>query len=307
MALAEASEDPKEVGQLGRTTEELNRPLPLHDPCFFGPILQLTRKRRSLTAKYFTEALGEDVGLDMILVPGGTFTMGSPKDEPKRQDNEGPQHEVKVQDFLLGRYPVTQTQWRAVAALEQVERELKADPSEFKGDDRPVELVSWEDVQEFCARLSREMGRGYRSPSEAEWEYACRAGTKTPFYYGKTLVDDLANYRATFTYDGGPKGKYRKETTPVGSFPANEFGLCDMHGNVLEWCQDRYHDSYKGAPVDGTAWEEGDNSKQLRILRGGSWIDGPWSCRSAFRYWGSPSNRRSFIGFRVACVAPRAV
>ncbi len=270
-------------------------------------MLQLTRKRRSLTAKYFTEALGGDVGLDMMLVPGGTFTMGSPEDEPERQEREGPQHEVTVPDFLLGRYPVTQAHWRAVAGLEQVERELDAEPSKFKGDNRPVEQVSWEDAQEFCTRLSRETGRGYRLPSEAEWEYACRAGTKTPFYYGKTLVDDLANYRATFTYDGGPEGKYREETTPVGSFPANEFGLCDMHGNVYEWCQDHYHETYEGAPVDGTAWEDGDNPEQLYVLRGGSWIGAPRNCRSAYRVGNQPSRRHNNLGFRVACVAPRAV
>ena len=273
--------------------------------------------KRQQENQFFEEDLG-GVPLRMMLIPGGEFTMGSPDGELERQSDEGPQHEMTVPQFFLGKYPVTQAQWRAVAGLEQVEGELKADPSNFKGDDRPVEQVSWEDAQEFCARLSRETGKAYRLPSEAEWEYACRAGTTTPFHFGETITTDLANYYGqdreisgeTYpgSYGDGPLGEYREETTPVGLFEvANNFGLCDMHGNVLEWCQDRYHDSYKGAPVDGSAWLEGGGKEELCILRGGSWVSFPGFCRSAARSRIRPSDRSDVIGFRVACVAPRAV
>ncbi len=265
--------------------------------------MPLQIQRRKITVQHFTEDLGS-VGLDMILVNGDSFTMGSPKNEPEREDDEGPQHEVTVPTFVMGRYPVTQAQWRAVAAMEQVKQELTPDPSEFKGDDRPVEQVSWFDAVEFCQRLSYHTRRTYRLPSEAEWEYACRAETQTPFYFGKTLTDELANYDASYTYDGGPEGQYREETRPVGSFPANAFGLSDMHGNVWEWCQDHYHNSYEGAPEDGAAWinEERDDSY---ILRGGSWSNYPRSCRSARRYYFRPSSRNYSFGFRVVCAAPR--
>ena len=274
----------------------------------------LTITKRQQAVQYFDEDLGGGVSLRMMDIPTGTFQMGSPKGELERQSNESPQHEVNVTRFFLGKYPVTQAQWRAVAAMEQVENELDPDPSSFKGDDRPVEKVTWHDVTEFCQRLSRHTGRTYRLPSEAEWEYACRAKTTTPFHFGETITTDLANYRGTDdksmgwsgSYGDGPKGEYRKETTPVGYFEvANEFGLCDMHGNVWEWCEDHYHDSYKGAPEDGTVWIDEKPKEELRILRGGSWIVDPWYCRSARRYFGDPSNRGYGLGFRVVCVAPR--
>jgi len=261
------------------------------------------------TAQYFTESLleveGEALPLEMILVPGVTFMMGSPEDEPERDEDEGPQHEVSVPSFFMGRYPITQAQWRFVANLAQVERELKPDPADFKGDNRPVERVSWYDAVEFCKRLEAHTKRPYRLPSEAEWEYACRAGTDTPFYFGKTLTTELANYDGNYTYNGGPEGEYRKETTPVDHFGiANAFGLCDMHGNVYEWCADDYHDTYKGAPNDGNAWL---SSGENKIIRGGSWYVYPWLCRSAIRNYDSPDNAYYGIGFRVVCSAPRAV
>ncbi|MFM6266048.1 MAG: formylglycine-generating enzyme family protein, partial [Dolichospermum sp.] len=179
-------------------------------------------------------------------------------------------------------------------------------PSRFKGDGstsltnhRPVEQVSWHDAVEFCARLSNYTKRPYRLPSEAEWEYACRAGTTTPFHFGDTITTELANYDGNYTYGDGPKGVYRGETTEVGSFKiANEFGLYDMHGNVWEWCQDDWHNNYEGAPTDGSAWIS-NNAKSYKLLRGGSWSYNPGYCRSAYRnYYGAGFGNRSY-GFRV--------
>ncbi len=236
--------------------------------------MAFTLRRTTATTQYYTEpleALGDAIPLQMLLIPGGTFTMGSPEDELKRQKSEGPLHDVTVPQFFMGRYPVTQAQWRAVAAMPAVDRELETDPSEYKGADRPVEQVTWYDAVEFCKRLSVHTGRPYRLPSEAEWEYACRARTTTPFHFGKTLTTYVANYRGTVAYGDGPEGDYIKETTHVDYFDiANDFGLCDMHGNVLEWCQDIWHENYNNAPTDGSAWMT-DGNDSRRILRGGSW------------------------------------
>jgi formylglycine-generating enzyme required for sulfatase activity len=221
----------------------------------------------------------------------------------------------------MGKYPVTQAQWRAVAGLPKVKRDLKSDPSRFKGDRLPVENVSWYDAVEFCARLSKYSEREYRLPSEAEWEYACRAGTMTPFHFGETITTDLANYDGTDDKDGkwkgsygkGTLGIYRQKTTEVGIFPANAFGLYDMHGNVWEWCADSWHENYReapniGIPNIGMAWNrniENDNDNQMRLLRGGSWEDNPVNCRSAPRIWDNPDSGYDNIGFRVVCgVAP---
>jgi formylglycine-generating enzyme required for sulfatase activity len=231
---------------------------------------------------------------EMILIPGGTFLMGS-----SEITHEGPQHEVTVSPFLMGRYPVTQVQWRAVASLPLVERELDPAPSHFKGDSRPVEQVSWFDAMEFCARLSAHTGKLYTLPSEAQWEYACRAGTTTPFHFGETITTEVVNYNDHFHYDALSEGGFRHKTTDVGSFPPNAFGLYDMHGNVWEWCLDHWHSNYKGAPADGSAWvtEGADN---LRVRRGGSWCDFPRFCRSAFRLYDSPDLcYDSSLGFRI--------
>jgi formylglycine-generating enzyme required for sulfatase activity len=279
-------------------------------------VINRTQKK----AKYYVEDLGNGITLDMMVIPGGSFLMGSPEDELERRDSESPQHSVTIQNFCMGRYPVTQAQWKAVAALPQVNIELEADPSRFKGDKRPVEQVSWYHAVEFCDRLSDHTKRQYRLPSEAEWEYACRAGTTTPFHFGETITTDLANYDGTDDKDGkwsgsygrGPKGIYRKETTPVGSFEvANALGLYDMHGNVWEWCLDDWHDNYEGAPTDGSAWfdNENDNLYQKQgsaVLRGGSWRNAPLYCRSAYRYYFSTRvNRHSTLGFRIVCAAGR--
>jgi formylglycine-generating enzyme required for sulfatase activity len=268
---------------------------------------KISRKR--CRAQYFTEDLGNGITLEMVAIPGGTFMMGAPENEKDSFDYERPQHQVTVQPFFMGRYPVTQAQWRAVAALPQVNKELDPNPSRFKGDDRPVEQISWYDALEFCARLNFRInftaGRDYRLPSEAEWEYACRAGTTTPFYFGETITTDLANYRRNSTYGNGPRGEYRKETTTVGSFPPNAFGFYDMHGNVWEWCGDTWHDNYQGAPKDGSAWI---NDNDDRIVRGGSWFRNPESGRSAAR----DSLDRAVhvdlgyaVGFRVVCAFGR--
>ncbi len=252
-------------------------------------------------AQYFTENLGNNVTLEMVAIPGGKFLMGSPSTEAQRYDNESPQHEVTVPPFFMGKYHVTQAQWRAVAALTQINRKLNPDPSRFKGDNRPVEKISWYEAVEFYARLSEHTGKTYRLPSEAEWEYACRAGTTTPFYFGETITSDLANYNAESTYRDSPKGQFRKKTTPVGSFEvANAFGLYDLHGNLWEWCADIWHGNYIGAPTDGSAWFH-DNDNEVRLLRGGSWYYNPVFCRSAYRLRFFPDFGLNIVGFRVVC------
>jgi formylglycine-generating enzyme required for sulfatase activity len=254
------------------------------------------------TAQYFIEDLGNGIQLEMVMIPGGSFMMGSPEEEEDSNDDERPQHQVTIKAFCLGKYQVTQAQWKAVAVFPQVNRELTQDPSNFKGDNRPVEQVSWEDAVEFCDRLSQYTGRTYRLPSEAEWEYACRAGTTTPFHFGETITTDLVNYNGNYTYGQGSKGVYRKETTEVGSFGvANNFGLYDMHGNVWEWCQDDWHSDYEGAPIDGSAWLDNEESSNRKLLRGGSWYDNPERCRSAFRSYDNLDSISDSIGFRVVC------
>jgi formylglycine-generating enzyme required for sulfatase activity/uncharacterized caspase-like protein len=241
-------------------------------------------------AEFFTENLGNDALLEMVAIPGGQFLMGSPENEPERLASESPQHTVTIQPFHMGKFPVTQAQWQAVAALPKVKIDLNPEPSYFKGANRPVEQVSWDHAIEFCVRLSRfvegrlanKTGKPYRLPSEAEWEYACRAGTTTPFHFGETITTDLANYDGNYIYGSGSKGEYRGQTTEVGKFPANAFGLYDMHGNIWEWCQDAWHESYERAPADGTAWMS-KNDNDYRLLRGGSWLNVPRYCRSAYR------------------------
>jgi formylglycine-generating enzyme required for sulfatase activity len=282
--------------------------------------------RQPRQAQGFAEPLAEGVALTQLWIPPGRFWMGSPETELERLEDEGPQHLAQLQGFFMGQTPITQAQWRAVAQWqpregERWERELAPNPSRFQvggdtrllsenafTDDRPVEQVSWEDAMEFCRRLSQRTGRHYTLPSEAQWEYACRAGTSTPFALGETITPELANYDGTYTYGNGPKGKNRKQTTPVGTFPANAWGLQDMHGNVWEWCLDYWHESYEGAPVDGSAWvdgAQGQSSKReggMRLLRGGSWRSNPGFCRSAPRSHVRPDYAVNGIGLRVVCL-----
>ncbi|NES19365.1 MAG: SUMF1/EgtB/PvdO family nonheme iron enzyme [Symploca sp. SIO3E6] len=300
--------DIPESEQDARTTKPKLDAAPPTLPVFSFDIVTVNAKGQKIDqskgqASYFTEDLGKGVNLEMVVIPPGSFQMGSPDTEEKRLDSESPLHQVTVASFCMGKYPVTQAQWQAVAALPQVNRELDSNPSIFKGKDLPVEQVSWYDAVEFCARLSQKTGREYRLPSEAEWEYACRAGETRPFHFGETITTELANYNCKYTYGFGPKGKYRKKTTPVGSFKvANGFGLYDMHGNVWEWCTDHLHGNYQGAPTDGNSWLI-DNENHSRMLRGGSWGNGPRYCRSAGRYHFGPDNRDYGIGFRVVCFA----
>jgi formylglycine-generating enzyme required for sulfatase activity len=272
--------------------------------------IEILRSRK--TANCFIEDVN-GVQLEMVSIPEGNFKMGSLEDEPERFSDESPQHPVTVPAFFMGKYTVTQAQWKAVVSLPQVNRELKPDPSRFKGANRPVERVSWYDAVEFCQRLTAHTKREYRLPSEAEWEYACRAGTTTPFHFGETITSELANYDANSIYGRGVKGTYREQTTPVGSFnAANNFGLYDMHANVWEWCLDDWHDNYEGAPIDGIAWfNDNDNLSQKQgraVLRGGSWFINPRYCRSASRNFYRRALRdliNGYIGFRVVCAVGR--
>jgi formylglycine-generating enzyme required for sulfatase activity len=282
------------------------------------------KKTKPIEVQAYQQKLAPGVVLTMVEIPAGTFLMGSPPGEEGRdiyasldsdlkkslgiegRDVEA-QRRVTVPAFRIGRFPITQAQWKLVARLGKIERELDADPSNFKGPERPVENVSWQDAIEFCRRLSKLTKRNYTLPSEAQWEYACRAGTITPFHFGETLITELANYDGNYTYGQGPQGAYREQTTNVGSFPANAWGLQDMHGNVWEWCLDRWHPSLAKAPTDGSAWQEpapelAKQHQDRRLLRGGSWYDLPGYCRSAYRFLNRPVNQPLNVGFRVCCL-----
>ncbi|MEB3149042.1 MAG: bifunctional serine/threonine-protein kinase/formylglycine-generating enzyme family protein [Sphaerospermopsis sp.] len=258
--------------------------------------------RRNSSARYFTEDLGNGVTLEMVEIPGGTFLMGSPETEKDRALNEGPQRQVTVPSFFMGKYPLTQAQYQAI---------MGDNPSRFKGDgsttltnQRPVERVSWNDAVNFCERLSQKTGKTYRLPSEAQWEYACRAGTTTPFYFGESITTDLVNYNGNETYGSAPKGEYRQQTTDVGSFPPNAFGLYDMHGNVWEWCLDDWVD-YNNAPTDGSAVTSQGGRK---LLRGRSWGNNPRDCRSAYRSISlDPGSSDLDYGFRLVVSGARTL
>ncbi|MEW6735590.1 MAG: bifunctional serine/threonine-protein kinase/formylglycine-generating enzyme family protein, partial [Acidobacteriota bacterium] len=248
-------------------------------------------------AQYFLEDLG-GLSLVMVQLPAGRFLMGSSENEKGRGLDEGPTRWVTATPFYMSKFPITQPQWRAVANLPKVYRELNPNPSNFVGDDLPVEQVSWEEAQEFCARLSRKTGKRYSLPTEAQWEYACRAGTTTPFAFGETVTAEQVNYNGNYPYAGAPKGIYREQTTVVGSLGvANGFGLYDMHGNVWEWCMDIYG-NYHAASSDANNWTEGSN-EILRVLRGGCWHNLASFCRSAYRNRNLPVFRNLNLGFRV--------
>lgn len=255
---------------------------------------------------------------EMVVIPAGSFHMGSPEDEQERRPTEGPQHEVRIaQPFALGRHTVMRGEFATFVAdtghllTGGIHRwngsswilDPRADwrsPGFAQTDRHPVVGVSWDDAQAYCAWLAERTGQAYRLPSEAEWEYACRAGTTTPFWTGGTISTDLANYDGNYIYGKGTKGEYRKATVVVDdqAFPGNRFGLSHMHGNVLEWCEDVWHDDYGGAPLDGSAWTDGDPTR--RVLRGGSWYYNPRYLRSASRFRDAPENRDGDSGFRVA-------
>ncbi len=247
-------------------------------------------------AEYLIENIGKQIKLEMVYIDSGQFLMGSPSTEKYSKTSERPQHQVKIKAFLIGKYQVTQAQWRAIATLEQIEHYLDPNPSYFKGDDLPVEQVSWKDAVEFCQRLSQKTGHKYRLPSEAEWEYAARANTTTPFNFGDTITTQLANYNGNYRYIIRIPGIFRGRPISVGSFLPNAFGLYDMHGNVWEWCQDIWHNNYFGAPSDGTPWIS--NRNPDRVIRGGSWHSDARSCRSGYRESHHPGGLNT-LGFRV--------
>ena len=266
--------------------------------------------RQRHQAQFIREDLGSGAILDMVAIPEGTFVMGSPNTEAERFDNEGPQQTVNIPPFFMGKYEVTQAQYQAV---------MGNNPAFFKGAKRPVELISWDEAVKFCQKLSQKISKTCRLPSESEWEYACRAGTTTPFYFGETITPDLVNYDGNVSYGAASKGLYREQTTDVGSFPPNAFGLYDMHGNVWEWCADPWHDNHQGAPSDGRVWDGSSNNNRYqnynllvnikndyrtRLLRGGSWNFDPAYCRSAIRdFSNAPDHANEYIGFRVVSVA----
>lgn len=223
---------------------------------------------------------GKAIGLEMVYIQSGKFSIGSPANEENRNDNENPRQVINLPTFFISRFPITQRQWKVV---------MDNNPAIFIGNaDRPVESVSWDDAQAFCRKLAEHTGRPYRLPSEAEWEYACRAGTATPFCFGEAIAANLANYNGA-----------NAATTEVGSYPANGFGLHDMHGNVWEWCADNWHEDYDLLPKDGLAWTQG-GDRSCRVVRGGSWRDPDHYCRSAKRYHNAANQGDRATGFRLA-------
>jgi formylglycine-generating enzyme required for sulfatase activity len=235
---------------------------------------------------------------EMVVIPAGTFMMGSPPGEPERDDSEGPQREVTfASPFALGRYPVTFDEFDHFCR--ETGREPPTDQKKWGRLRRPAVNVSVDDAEDYLVWLADATGRAYQLPSEAVWEYGCRAGTITPFWTGETISTDQANYDGNHIYGSGRKGSYRKQTTPVGHFPANPFGLYDMHGDVWEWCADPWHQDYHGASTDGSVWLEGGDTSTA-VARGGSWNYVPRSCRSAFRNYWRRGYRGVNVGFRAA-------
>jgi formylglycine-generating enzyme required for sulfatase activity len=280
------------------------------------------------TARYFQVDLPEGIVMDMVQIPGGNFMMGTLESDLvaikegtsrsmerefkndivesliRRFNWETPKHMVKVSGFYMSKYEITQAQWRAVANLPRVNTDLLSDPSSFKGSNLPVETITWEEAVEFCERLSRATGRRFRLPTEAEWEYAARAGTNTPFNFGDSITTEWANFQGKFSYNNSPKGEFRERTVAVGSLGGpNAFGLFDMHGNVWEWCSDVWNENYDGAPNDGRSWDTG-KLPYLRIIRGGAWDSVGGECRSSTRNRMTATIRLNNIGLRVVADIP---
>jgi formylglycine-generating enzyme required for sulfatase activity/CheY-like chemotaxis protein len=283
------------------------------------PPLQLLRWRAR--TQVFYEDLGDGARLTMVRIPPGSFQMGSAEQEPGRHANEGPLHTVTLVEFLIGQTPITQAQWRAVARWEPQKgerwgRELNPKPAKFQGeearllagemntDGRPVERVSWLDATEFCSRLSQRTRRNYTLPSEAQWEYACRAGTTSPYAFGSAITAELATLRLGAGLVDDPLTADAQQTTSARLHPANAWGLHAMHGNVGEWCRDHWHDSYHGAPNDETPWIDAKAPLTAdRVVRGGAWSDPASDARSACRYRLPPQAPESAsVGLRVVCL-----
>ena len=245
--------------------------------------------------------LGNGVTLELVKVPAGKFMMGSPDGEG--DDDERPQHQVILQEFLIGKYAVTNAQWQAVMKTQGSANCEK----KFQGDLQPVVGVSWHEAREFCNKIQQLTGRTARLPTEGEWEYACRAGTSTPFAFGETVTPEQVNYDGNYPYGDAPKGKYREVTVNVNSFQPNAWGIYQMHGNVWEWCLDEWHDSYADKPENlkkqgNQAWGDlkvDENDNRYRLLRGGSWNNDAWDCRAALRFGYDARVRFDDIGFRL--------
>jgi formylglycine-generating enzyme required for sulfatase activity len=250
-----------------------------------GEVIEQVHKQ----AYYQSIDLDNEIKLEMLYIPGGEFLMGSPENEKWREEDEGPLHRVTIAPFYMSKYLITQCQYESV---------MGENPAKFQGANHPVERVSWSDAVRFTEKLSDKTGKRYQLPSEAQWEYACRAGTTTPFSFGETLTTTLANYKGHVTYRAESKGIYRKKTTEVGMFPPNRFGLYDMHGNLWEWVADGWHDNYYGAPIDGRAWTEEQPPLNCPV-RGGGLYRPPSDCRSANRLKHSTDVRCQNIGFRI--------
>ena len=258
------------------------------------------------------QAITNSVGIKLARIPAGTFTMGSPRSEQDRDDKEE-RHEVSItKPFYLGVYELKQSEYDIVAKGGSVYRK-----SVFKGEDHPVENIEWIYAKGFCEVLSnrpeeKKAGRTYRLPTEAEWEYACRAGSSTAFHFGDALSSDQANFNGNYPAGNGKKGKYLRQTAPVGSYQPNAFGLYDMHGNVAEWCADWYDPEYYqdspdedplGPPfgVVATKFTNNGDENFFAVVRGGCWVDDGRACRSAYRFRAMPKTQYRIIGFRVAC------
>jgi formylglycine-generating enzyme required for sulfatase activity len=240
-------------------------------------------------AGQWTEELGQGIHLDMLVIPAGVFQMGSPRHLGNA--DEEPQHLVTIKSFMMSKYLTTQGQWKAMMG--------KLPPCRFKGEDLPIERISWSDAQKFCQRLSKRTGKAYRLPSETQWEYACRAGTNTPFSFGETITSAVANFNGEHTFREEPRGFYRHGTTHGGTFPPNAFGLYDMHGNLWEWCADHWLDDYASSPRDESSYQNKDS--RYHVARGGSWHETPTLCRSAVRRRVLQTDADEVIGFRVVC------
>ena len=246
-------------------------------------------ERQAGAATYLSVNVGEGVELDLVSIPGGTMMMG----DDRHHHDERPIHQVTIPPFYLGKYPITQAQYRSVMGDER--------PS--VNGDYPIESVNWHDAIAFCEQLSHQTGDRYTLPSEAQWEYACRAGTTTAFHFGETITADLVNYNGDYPYGGAPQGENRAHATPVGSFPPNAFGLYDMHGNVWEWCLDEYQPSYQDAPTDGSSVAaDSPPVGSKRVMRGGAWDYVARGCRSAVRCSLDAGIRIAGCGLRVVLV-----
>jgi formylglycine-generating enzyme required for sulfatase activity len=256
------------------------------------PILDERGEIRVLTrhaAEQVAENLGNGTRLELLLIPSGSFQMGSP--HRVGNPDEHPQHFVNIKSFMMSKFLTTQSQWKTIMGT--------LPRCRFKGDHLPVERISWVDAQTFCERLSRKTGRKFQLPSETQWEYACRAGTGTPFSFGETLTVDVANFNGEHTFRDEARGFYRHVTTEGGTFPPNAFGLYDMHGNLWEWCDDNWLEDYSSAPRDSSSYQNKDSHE--RVARGGSWHEPPRLCRSASRLRILESDADEFTGFRVVC------